>query len=89
MDNDDALTSIRGSCEEYEGGDHGHGHSHGGGKEKAKKEHGHGHSHGHGDKKPKSKDKADEPMSEDMKNYIASMKKLKLVSFVSVFFIAA
>ena len=48
-------------------------------------DHGHGHSHG-GDKKAKD----DQPeISDDLKNYNASMKKLKLVSFVSIFFIAA
>lgn len=59
--------------------EHGHGHGHG-----AKKED-HGHGHGHGDKKKGKKDLKEE----DLKNYNASMKKLKLVSFVSIFFIAA
>lgn len=80
--------------------EHGHGHGHGAKKEDshghghgAKKEEKHGHSHGekkdhghaHGhEDKPKLDAK-----SEDLKNYNASMKKLKLVSFVSIFFIAA
>jgi hypothetical protein len=58
---------------DYEGGDHGHSHSHGEGKEDNNGIH--GHSHGSSD--------------EDMKHYNASMSKLKLVSFVSIFFIAA
>ena len=69
---------------QYEGGD-GHGHG-----EKKEEKGGHGHGHGHGAKKDLKVDTSKgEEQSEDMKNYIASMKKLKLVSFVSVFFIAA
>ena len=68
--------------------EHGHGHGHGGDKDKPKE---HGHGHGHGKKKELKVDTKDgnKPMTDDEKNYIASMKKLKLVSFVSVFFIAA
>lgn len=72
---------MQGSYEEYEGGDDGHGHSHDGkdshghGHEKKDEKEPHGHSHGSD--------------SEDLKLYNASMKKLKLVSFVSIFFIAA
>ena len=71
MDNDDTFKRIQGSCEEYEGGDHGHGHSHGDGKDKGK-EHGHGHSHG--EKKQKNEEvksilSAHEVSSDDEKNY--------------------
>jgi len=75
MDKDDAFVRIYGSQIAYEGGDHGHSHSHGGGHGHDDEKTPHGHSHGSD--------------SEDMKNYLASMKKLKLVSFVSIFFIAA
>ena len=74
--NDDAFIRIHDS-NQYEGGDdHGHSHSHGD-EEKAC------HGHGGGDKKAASAE------DEDMKHYNASMSKLKCVSFVSIFFIAA
>ena len=83
MENDDAFTRMPGSQVDFEGGDHGHSHSHGdnekhghGDEKKEKKGHGHGHD-------------AVSEESDDMKNFKASMKKLKLVSFVSIFFIAA
>jgi len=73
-DGDDAFIRMQSSQVDFEGGDHGHSHSHGDEEKHGDKEP-HGHSHGSD--------------SEDMKNFKASMKKLKLVSFVSIFFIAA
>jgi len=49
------------------------------------KEDGHAHSHSHGDGEKKKDDGKDE----QTRHYEASMKKLKLVSFVSIFFITA
>jgi hypothetical protein len=51
----------------------------------------HGHSHSHGDAKDDGKPHGHSHGSsdEDMKHYNASMSKLKCVSFVSIFFIAA
>jgi len=77
-DKDDAFIRIYDS-NDYEGGDHGHGHSHG---DTAC------HGHGGGDKKDKAAEAAS-AAEEDMKHYKASMSKLKCVSFVSIFFIAA
>lgn len=73
-DGDDTFIRMQSSQVDFEGGDHGHSHSHGDEEKHGDKEP-HGHSHGSD--------------SEDMKNFKASMKKLKLVSFVSIFFIAA
>ena len=51
-------------------------------------DHGHGHSHGDSkDEKPHGHSHGES--EEDMKHYNASMSKLKCVSFVSIFFIAA
>jgi hypothetical protein len=78
MNNDDAFIRIYDS-NDFEGGDHGHGHSH---------------SHGHGDSKAngpgdEAKANGQGPTEAEMNHYNASMSKLKCVSFVSIFFIAA
>jgi len=75
MDKDDTFIRIYDS-NDFEGGDdHGHSHSHGACPDAAAEEKPHGHSHGSND--------------EDLQHYEASMSKLKLVSFVSIFFITA
>ena len=84
---DDEYVRYEGGSllDEYHGGGDGHGHGdekktedgHGHGEKK--KDDGHGHSHGGGRG----------PSEKDIQLYNASMFKLKLVSFVSTFFIIA